>query len=182
MNTLLFGLGSLILIVVSRKSITRPRAHGFYRFVAWEAILGLALMNASAWFREPFSWHQLISWPLLFICLVPLILGIVQLRKASKTPARARDEEELFGFERTTIVVKDGIFRLIRHPLYSSLLILAWGVFFKDPSIPGAFLILLATLALTLAGKMDEAECLQVFGADYRDYMRGTRMFIPYIL
>ena len=69
----------------------------------------------------------------------------------------------------------------IRHPLYSSLLILAWGVFFKDPSWLGGLLALAATLALIATAKADEAECTRFFGFAYQDYMRQTRMFVPFL-
>ena len=44
----------------------QPRSHGFYRFFAWEAILGLFLLNVDFWFRDPFAWYQIIAWTLLF--------------------------------------------------------------------------------------------------------------------
>ncbi len=182
MSTLVFAACTLGLILVSRKSLLRPRTHGFYRFFAWETILGLTLLNVEGWFRDPFSWHQIISWILLVICIVPLVLGVVWLRRRGRAAADRRLEPELLGLERTTSLVSDGIFGLIRHPLYSSLMLLAWGVFFKEPSPPGAALGMAATILLVLTAKRDEAECLQTFGAAYRDYMRHTTMFIPYII
>ncbi len=179
---IIFGVGSLILILISRRSLLRPRTHGFFRFFAWEAILGLLAVNLPLWFHEPLTWHQLISWPLLFICILPLVLGVIQLRKGGQANGDARSGEELYRFERTTKLVTDGVFGLIRHPLYSSLLILAWGIFFKEPALLGYLLISAATIALFLAARMDEAECLQVFGGEYREYMRHTRMFIPYVV
>jgi protein-S-isoprenylcysteine O-methyltransferase Ste14 len=49
------------------------------------------------------------------------------------------------AIEKTTILVTTGAYRYIRHPLYSSLLFLAWGIFFKAPSWPGGLLALAAT-------------------------------------
>ena len=179
---MLFGAGSLILAFVSRKSLLRPRSHGFYRFFAWEAILALILLNAPGWFRDPGHWHQLVSWVLLLVCIIPLILGIVGLRTRGHPLAKGGREPELLCFERTTVLVSDGIFGLIRHPLYSSLLLLAWAVFFKEPSAAGGALALAATILLVVTAKRDEAECLRTFGADYARYMRHTTMFIPYVV
>ena len=39
---------TLLLLYVSRASLRRPRSHGFFRFFAWEAILGLTLRECSA--------------------------------------------------------------------------------------------------------------------------------------
>ena len=63
----IFVLASLGLVYVSRASLAAPGSHGFFRFFSWEVILALVLLNAEAWFREPFSWHQTISWLLLMI-------------------------------------------------------------------------------------------------------------------
>lgn len=182
MTTLLFALGSLILAFISRRSLLKPRTHGFYRFLAWEAILGLLLLNGASWFREAFGWHQLISWLLLIVSIIPLVLGIVQLKQGGKTGSAQRRDPELFTFEKTTELVQTGIFGLIRHPLYSSLLLLAWGIFFKDPVALAVILVIGATGLLILTAKADEAECLFTFGNAYSDYMRRTRMFIPYLL
>ncbi len=177
-----FVLGSVVLIVISWTSLRHPNSHGFYRFFAWEAILGLIVLNIPKWFSRWLAWYQIISWILLFACLVPLIFGVQFLRTRGKPSKEERPDEQLMTFERTTKLVTSGIYRYIRHPLYSSLLLLAWGVFFKAPSQIGITLALLATLFLYATAKADEAECVQVFGSDYREYMKRTKMFIPYVI
>lgn len=85
------------------------------------------------------------------------------------------------SFENTTTLVRLGAYRYIRHPLYSSLLWLAWGIFFKDPSLPGGVLALAALAFLVATAKVEEAENLHRFGADYAAYMKTTKMFIPFL-
>ncbi|NIQ77767.1 MAG: isoprenylcysteine carboxylmethyltransferase family protein, partial [Anaerolineae bacterium] len=68
------------------------------------------------------------------------------------------------------------------HPLYSSLLLLTWGVFLKNPSWAGCGLALGATAFLLATAKVEEAENVRYFGAAYRTYMRQTKMFIPFLL
>jgi len=58
-------------------------------------------------------------------------------------------------------LVTEGIYRYIRHPMYSSLLLLAWGVFFKSFSWAALVLVLVATLALFATAKAEEAENLE---------------------
>ena len=81
-----FVLGSVILIAISWKSLHHPDSHGFYRFFAWEAILGLVIVNLPQWFSHWLAWYQIISWILLFGCLVPLIFGVGSI-------------QEYFGFD-----------------------------------------------------------------------------------
>jgi protein-S-isoprenylcysteine O-methyltransferase Ste14 len=175
-----FLLGTGFLVYVSRASLAVPRSHGFYRFFAWEAILGLAVLNLHVWFREPVSWHQLISWPLLIISAFLVIVGVRLLRQVAE-PGAQRDDVPLVAFEKTTALVTTGVYRWIRHPLYSSLLFLAWGIFFKAPSWLGGLLALGATLFLVATARVEEAENIRFFGSSYREYVKQTKMFIPYL-
>lgn len=177
----LFTLGTLILLALSWPALRRPQSHGFYRFFAWEAILALLVLNGPLWFVDRFAAHQLLSWALLLVSLMVLAAGLYQLRH-SGLPNSQRTDAELFAFERTSQLVTSGIFRLIRHPLYASLLLLAWGVACKQPNGVSLVLAVLASLALWLTAKRDEAECLAQFGEAYRDYMQRSRMFIPRII
>jgi protein-S-isoprenylcysteine O-methyltransferase Ste14 len=175
-----FLLGTAAIAYVSRASLAVPHSHGFYRFLAWEAILGLALLNIDVWFRDPFSWHQLISWPLLIISALLVIVG-VHLLKQRGTPDAQRDDVPLVAFEKTTTLITTGAYRYIRHPLYSSLLFLAWGIFFKAPSWLGGLLAVMATLALVATARVEETENVRFFGEAYRAYMKQTKMFIPFL-
>ena len=169
---IIFSIGSLIIIWISLPSLRQPGSHGFYRFFAWEAILGMLVINLQGWFFQPFSWHQIISWVLLCLSLFPLIAGVTLLRKAGK-PTDA--------LESTTQLVQSGIFRFIRHPLYASLLYLCWGIFFKFPSILGICLAVISTAFLYATARADERECLLKFGGEYDLYMKRTKRFIPFV-
>ena len=118
---------SLVLVYISRGSLRAPRSHGFYRFFAWEFILALFLLNVDVWFQDPGSWHQLISWFLLILSIVPLVFGIRALRARGKPTQQREGEPQLLAFEKTSTLVTTGIYRYIRHPLYSSLAIARVG-------------------------------------------------------
>ena len=176
-----FGFATLLLIYISRASLHAPRSHGFYRFFAWEAILALCVINVEFWFSDPFVWYQIIAWTLLFAALVPLAFGVQALRARGKPVANREGDPSLLAFEKTTQLVTSGIYKYIRHPLYSSLLLLAWGIFFKLPSLVGGGLVIIATIFLIATAKADESECIQFFGAKYQDYMKRTKRFIPFL-
>lgn len=169
------------LLWVSREALRRPGSHGFYRFFGWQCIVLLVLLNLPWWEDEPFSPRQLLSWLLLFGSPVLAVLALRRLQRAGR-PDEARADAELFGFERTTRLVSDGAFRLIRHPMYTALLMLAWGAWLKHPSPTGTGLVVVASLAFWLTALRDEAECQAYFGEAYADYMRRTKRFVPYVL
>ena len=163
---------SVGIFVVSWQFLRNPRSHGFYRFFAFESILILILLNLEHWFRDPFSVHQIVSWLLLLTSIVLAAHGFYLLHVIGRPKN---------GIENTTTLVMVGAYKYIRHPLYSSLLFLAWGVFFKDVSLLGGILASVATAFLIVTAKMEEAENIQKFGAEYAAYMKTTRMFIPFL-
>ncbi|MFQ5754048.1 MAG: methyltransferase family protein [bacterium] len=165
---------------LSRTSLRNIRCHGFYRFFVWEAILVLILLNLDYWFYEPFSIHQIISWVMLIGCSYLVIHGVQSLQTLGKLD-RKRIDPQLMGIEKTTELVTVGAYRYIRHPIYSSLLFLAWGVFFKHPSWAGITFAVLTTFFLTMTAKMEEAENINFFGAAYQSYLKQTKMFIPFL-
>ncbi len=172
---------SAVLVYISRASLRAVRSHGFYRFFAWEFIVALFLLNVDVWFQEPFAWYQLISWFLLIVCTIVLIVGVRALTSQGKPVTQRETEPQLLAFEKTSTLVTSGIYRYIRHPLYSSLLFLAWGIFFKALAWPGLLLALAATLFLIATARADEAECLRFFGSSYQAYMKQTKRFVPYL-
>jgi protein-S-isoprenylcysteine O-methyltransferase Ste14 len=184
-NTIFLGgiiyiLGSTGLMVVSRKALRQRRSHGFYRFYAWEILLGMLVLNLPVWFTDPFSWHQLVSWLLLILSIVLVLEGLRLLREIGRLDAARRDAS-LLGLEKTSRLVTIGLYRYIRHPLYSSLLCLDWGIFFKSPSWWGAGLAVLCTFFLVATARSEERENIAYFGREYMEYMKHSRMFIPFI-
>jgi len=140
----------------------------------------MVLLNLDCWFHKPFSHHQIISWLLLIISLFLAIHGFQLLYMVGK-PKSERNDPSLIGIEKTTELVRVGAYRYIRHPLYSSLLFLTWGVFFKHPSWAGVFLAGIATFFIRMTAKMEEAENIRFFGSAYQNYMKQTKMFIPFL-
>jgi protein-S-isoprenylcysteine O-methyltransferase Ste14 len=144
------------------------------------AILALLLVNIDFWFARPFSPNQLLSWAFLLASLFLVVPGFRLLRSSGR-PSEEREDAALVGMEKTTTLVTTGIYHYIRHPLYSSLLFLTWGVFFKHPSWIGITLAVLASVLLTTTARIEEWENIRFFGQAYKDYMKETRMFLPFL-
>ncbi|MFC2029082.1 methyltransferase family protein [Chloroflexota bacterium] len=179
-NLTLFALGTTIIFWVSRASLNILGSHGFFRFFAWETILVMFVLNSKYWFYDPFSPNQVVSWFFLVISLLLITLGVIQLRRMGNVK-KERSDPGLVGLERTTKLVTTGLYRYIRHPFYSSLLFLAWGIACKSISIWEVFLAILATIFLILTARKEEIENIAFFGDEYNEYMLYTKMFIPYI-
>ena len=79
-------------------------------------------------------------------------------------------------------MIKTGLFRFIRHPLYGSLLFLTWGIFLKHTTLDLLIVAMLSTVFLIITAKLEERENIRFFGDKYREYIKETKMFIPYII
>ena len=174
-----------ILVVVSGalalltwRSLSSFRSHGLYRLFASVSVLALVLRNLDYWFDEPFSIHQMVSWFLLLISIIIVTFGTLSLRRGK--PDSKRNNAFLIGIEKTTELVTTGAYRYIRHPIYSSFIFGGWGVFFKHSSWLAAVFAGITTIFAVITAKKEETENIRYFGDAYRDYMKRTKMFIPF--
>ncbi len=177
---ILFVVVTIWFVWVSRASLRDIRLHGFYRFFAWETILLLFLLNVNDWFVDPFGFRQIISWIFLTISLVFVYQGVRMFRSRGKLN-QERPDPGLIGIEKTTELVTSGVYRYIRHPFYSSLLFLGWGIFLKNIFWIGFVLAVVNTMFLIITARKEEYENIQFFGEPYREYMKQTKMFVPFV-
>jgi protein-S-isoprenylcysteine O-methyltransferase Ste14 len=84
---------------------------------------------------------------------------------------------QLFEEERPGRLVTAGVYRFIRHPLYTFGLLVLWFT----PSVSlNAFMLYLAFTAYILVGIFfEERKLLREFGQEYADYKSVTPMLIP---
>jgi protein-S-isoprenylcysteine O-methyltransferase Ste14 len=173
LKLIIFVIVSTGIVVFSWKPLRNRRSHGFFRFFVFECLVGLILLNAEYWFYEPFFLLQIFSWLLLLGSIFLAVHGFYLLRIIGKPKG---------DFESTTMLVRRGAYNYIRHPLYSSLLFLGWGAFLKNISLWTILLVVITTIFVFATAKAEEKENLQKFGAHYADYIKTTRMFIPFII
>ncbi len=177
----IFFVASAAIIQLSWRSLSDLRAHGFYRFFAFELLCVLILLNVPVWFRDPLSARQLVSWFLGAASIGLAIEGFRLLRIVGR-PAPTAALSTNLPFESTTTLVTIGSYRFIRHPLYASLLALVWCAYLKNPfAIGGIVLALSASGFLIATAVTEEKENLASFGAAYAAYMKRTRRFIPFL-
>lgn len=174
----LFIICTLFFIRFSRRALSNPGTHGFYRFFIFEGILLLVLLNHPYWFKEPFSPLHLFAWFLLLASIFFVIQSFLMIKKRGGHAER-KEMPENHSFENTVHVVEVGLYRYIRHPMYSSLLFLAWGAFLKHITPLTSVLILTVSGLLITCARVEERENIRFFGPVYDEYMQRTGMFIP---
>jgi protein-S-isoprenylcysteine O-methyltransferase Ste14 len=174
MNYYILFAGTILIMIFSWfLSIKYKRYHGIARFFAFESVFVLVMLNYKMWFVNPFSPFQLISWILLILSLYVVITGYLLLKRQGKPDS---------NFENTSLLVKSGIYKYIRHPLYLSVFLLGTGVMMKNPGPAQIILGAINLVAVYLTARIEEKEMFSKFGDDYRAYMKETKMFIPFVL
>jgi protein-S-isoprenylcysteine O-methyltransferase Ste14 len=163
---------SIGFFIYSRPYLKDPSQHGFYRFFGWELTLFLVVINLRVWFDNPLSPHQIISWVLLLLAILLAGVGFLQLHQFGKAEG---------SFEDTTKLVEKGLYKFIRHPLYSSLIVGSWGIALKQPDLLSVIAVVAATICYFFTAKVEEEEMVEKFGDEYKAYMRRTKLFVPYV-
>lgn len=174
MNFYVITAGTIIIILISWfLSIKHGRYHGIARFFAFESIFILFLLNYRFWFYDPFSPVHLASWTLLIFSIYPVTAGFILLKRVGKPDS---------NFENTSVLVKSGIYGYIRHPLYLSVFLLGTGIMLKKISPLQIVLGTINMISVYITALIEEKEMIAKFGGDYLNYMKKTKMFIPWII
>lgn len=78
-------------------------------------------------------------------------------------------------------LVKHGIYRYIRHPIYLGAILLNLGIILLFSSLLG-FLVMMGYIPFVLYRiRIEEKILIEKFGKEYRDYMNKTKKIIPLI-
>jgi protein-S-isoprenylcysteine O-methyltransferase Ste14 len=171
---LLFVVFSAGAVAASLHAWRTQQVYGWCRFFAFEALGLLIVWNVRRWFDEPLSVQQLVSWTLLAASVALAAHAFYLLAAVGKAQARVMED--------TQRVVEVGAYRYIRHPAHASLMLLGWGIFCKGLELPSLALASLTTGFLIATSRCEERFNLERFGTAYSEYIKRTRMFIPFVL
>ena len=170
----LFAVAGAAVFMKFRPHLLSFNTHAPYVFTAFELLLGLMFLNMPFVLQwPPDVWSQALSWFLLIASAAFAVGGFTAIKRYGKA---GRDWED------TTELVKKGVFRYIRHPLYSSLMLLSVGLLLRNVGALPVVLCLCSLAFLAMASVVEEKENTAKFGDLYREYMEGTRRYIPFVL
>ncbi|MCL5027403.1 MAG: isoprenylcysteine carboxylmethyltransferase family protein [Bacteroidetes bacterium] len=83
---------------------------------------------------------------------------------------------------RGTGLVKTGIYRFMRHPQYTGILLFTLGWLVHWPSIVTLALWPLLIIMYVWLAKQEEKQAIDEYGDDYIAYAKQTKRFIPYVI
>jgi protein-S-isoprenylcysteine O-methyltransferase Ste14 len=149
-------------------------AYNFLGIVTFLPILGLvAAYPGERLYAIPTPWSYLTLAGQL-LALVALLIGLLQTGIWS-----------FLGFEQmlvpgktsNSVMVTNGLYRWVRHPLYTAGLIFIW----LTPIMTSGLLVLNIglTVYLVVGAYYEERKLVREFGEDYVEYQKKTPMLIP---
>jgi protein-S-isoprenylcysteine O-methyltransferase Ste14 len=94
--------------------------------------------------------------------------------------------DSLVGTSKLKIVkehrlVKDGLYKHVRHPLYLGEILRNLGFVVIFSSVYATLIVLLASTFLFFRMDIEEKLLISVFGEEYKKYKRTTKRLIPFI-
>jgi protein-S-isoprenylcysteine O-methyltransferase Ste14 len=169
---LLFLLISLLIVYSYRDWLQLRPLHGLTRLLSLECILAMTLLSIPGWLVDSLSLIQIFSWFLLIASLGLALHGYRLLSLYGKPEVKLEVNHNL--------AVK-GFYKYVRHPLYTSLILFAAGVFLKAITFANSLLLLLGMLFLYWTAREEEMENLDRFGVEYARYLDASKMFLPFV-
>ena len=86
----------------------------------------------------------------------------------------------VFGKVRETpAVIREGVFNVVRHPVYLSEILLYLGLLMLSLSLIAAIIWIIAIVFLHFISRYEEKLLLERFGEDYKLYMEEVPMWFP---
>jgi len=143
----------------------------------WVAIVGS--VTASEFIRrmEPANLFANSAWPgiaaaaLMIFGLSLRWVAVLSLGKAFSANVAIRD---------TQTVYQSGVYRIVRHPSYSALLLIFLAVALHTRNLlAAAVVLLLPTAALLFRIHVEEIALNEAFGDEYAKYSQSTKRLIP---
>jgi protein-S-isoprenylcysteine O-methyltransferase len=76
-------------------------------------------------------------------------------------------------------LIRSGPYRLVRHPIYTGILLAMVGTFLANGKVRGLLAVLFVWLGWTIKSRIEEEFMVRTFGAQYEEYRRATGALVP---
>lgn len=135
-------------------------------------ILGVALILWLVPTEEVFAQNAL-----AYILVIPAVLYWMYFFSLSVYINR----QAYLSAAKTEKLIQHGIYGVVRHPIYASDIVLAWGMFLFWPRLGVLVSAAWLTLVMFYWMRLEERVLTDKFGGDYKEYKKKVPMFLPKI-
>ena len=85
------------------------------------------------------------------------------------------------ALKKTHELVTSGVYRYVRHPIYSGMLLMVLGTSLSVGTLGAVVAFIVMVLAMCLKLRDEEALLQKHFAGEYAEYKKRSRMLIPFI-
>ena len=112
-----------------------------------------------------------------YLALFLAVVGVIVIRQAF----RAYSLSEFLGLQKelNRKLVREGILRYIRHPLYTGTILIVLGLFMYSPTYATLTTLLCVIIYLIVGISLEEKKLINIYGDEYRIYKRDVPALIP---
>jgi protein-S-isoprenylcysteine O-methyltransferase Ste14 len=79
------------------------------------------------------------------------------------------------------VIIREGVFNIVRHPIYLGAILIYIGLFLLTISIVSLIVLIIIILFYHFIARYEENLLLQQFGKDYEKYKKEVPMWLPKI-
>ena len=135
----------------------------------WVIGLVMAFRAAAPPLFVPGPAVKILGWILVWGGTIPMIWALMFLRLRAYRPTRQ------------DALVSNGIYRFIRHPIYTGVLMIFVGGVLLQPRMPALVAVLLGIVYVYVQARLEEIDLLRRMPA-YREYMQRVPRFFPRLI
>ncbi len=84
------------------------------------------------------------------------------------------------AWEQTTVIIRKGVYGIVRHPLFFGTAVCTLGIIFTHLSFYTAIFGAACIICLFMASWKEDAYNIGKFGDEYRQYMKNVPLFHPF--
>lgn len=133
-----------------------------------------SVLLVATWLLYFFLWHNpVLDW-LVYAGWVILVVGLALIALAMSTLRRRGRPAEGEDLTRTTVIVRSGIYAVVRHPLYLGWLLMYVAVMLLSQHPVILLMALPGVACMVLICRDEDRRLIDKFGDSYREYMRSV--------
>ena len=76
-------------------------------------------------------------------------------------------------------LIRSGPYRVVRHPIYTGILLAMIGTFLASGKVRGLLAVLFVWIGWTIKSRIEEEFMMRTFGAQYEEYRQTTAALFP---
>lgn len=158
-----------------------PGLFPYYRIIYNLIAIGGLLLLAYWSFQDVNYLVQQPSWMktsgIFFLVLGILMLGVAFASFNVKEFLGLKKEEH----HPDTKLVTKGVYRYVRHPLYTGVFLLLPGVFLLRPTLSILLFVFITAIYIEIGSRLEELKLIKIFGEDYVRYRNSVKRYFPFI-